>query len=301
MKGPIFHIFILKSPYLRAMASSQMLARRMKRELDLLSCGSAAPGVSAWPRHEGSRFDILDAEICGANDTPYCGGVFRLEINVPSEYPLKPPRVRFLTPIYHPNIDTQGRICLDTLTMPPKGAWKPSLNISTLLTTVQALMSSPNPDDGLMVDITDEYRRNPTLFQRKAREWTQRHAFPSILPASTEPAQLPPPSDASSRKPAEDSKPSSPLLAPEQEVNAKTEPSERSAPSTGPHESNTKVPDGATAERLSSRRGEQDVVLGCLNSNDEIVPVSETPANHSIDQEEEYPSMGRLRKKPRRR
>lgn len=148
----------------------------MKRELELLSNGNAAPGISAWPHDDGSSLDVLDAEICGAADTPYEGGVFRLEVNIPSEYPLKPPRVRFITPIYHPNIDSQGRICLDTLTMPPKGAWKPSLNISTLLTTIQALMSSPNPDDGLMVEITEEFRRNPALFQKKAREYTKKHA-----------------------------------------------------------------------------------------------------------------------------
>lgn len=158
--------------------ATQMVARRMKRELQLLAAGSAAPGITAWPRDEAS-LTVLDAEICGAADTPYERGLFRLEVHIPPEYPLKPPRVRFVTPIYHPNIDSQGRICLDTLTMPPKGAWKPSLNVATLLTTVQALMSSPNPDDGLMVDITHEYRRNPALFQKKARAFTDKHASPA--------------------------------------------------------------------------------------------------------------------------
>lgn len=153
-----------------------MANRRMKRELELLSRGGAAPGIAAWARDEGARLDVLDAEIRGAADTPYEGGVFRLEVVIPSEYPLKPPRVRFLTRIYHPNIDSQGRICLDSLNMPPKGAWKPSLNVATLLTTVQALMSAPNADDGLMADITDEFRRNPGLFRQKAREWTTKYA-----------------------------------------------------------------------------------------------------------------------------
>lgn len=169
--------------------ATHLALRRMKRELDLLSRGSAAPGISAWPRDPdsaGARLDLLDAEIVGASDTPYEGGVFRLQINIPSEYPMKPPHVRFLTRIYHPNIDTQGRICLDTLSMPPKGAWKPALNIATLLTTIQALMSSPNPDDGLMVDITDEFRRNPALFRSKARDYTRRYAIPNnTAPAST--------------------------------------------------------------------------------------------------------------------
>lgn len=72
---------------------------------------------------------------------------------IPSRYPIEPPKIRFVTPIFHPNIDNAGRICLDSLKMPPKGAWVPSLNISTLLTTIRLLMAEPNADDGLMPDI----------------------------------------------------------------------------------------------------------------------------------------------------
>ena len=68
-------------------------------------------------------------------------------------YPFEPPRVRFTTPVYHPNIDSEGRICLDTLNMPPKGAWRPSLNVATVLATVALLLAEPNPDDGLMPEL----------------------------------------------------------------------------------------------------------------------------------------------------
>uniref|UniRef100_A0A8C8BJX9 Ubiquitin conjugating enzyme E2 T n=1 Tax=Otus sunia TaxID=257818 RepID=A0A8C8BJX9_9STRI len=78
-----------------------------------------------------------------------------------------PPKIRFLTPIYHPNIDSAGRICLDVL--------KPSLNISTLLTSIQLLMAEPNPDDPLMADIV-QYKYNKQLFLLNAKEWTEKHA-----------------------------------------------------------------------------------------------------------------------------
>ncbi len=68
-------------------------------------------------------------------------------------YPFEPPAVRFLTPVLHPNIDNSGRICLDTLKMKPTGSWAPSINISTLLTTIRTLLAHPNGDDGLMPDI----------------------------------------------------------------------------------------------------------------------------------------------------
>ncbi|KAL6187594.1 hypothetical protein ACLB2K_038992 [Fragaria x ananassa] len=71
---------------------------------------------------------------------------------IKSRYPFQPPSVTFGTPIYHPNIDTGGRICLDILNLDPEGAWQPSLNISTVLTSIGLLLSEPNPDDGLMCE-----------------------------------------------------------------------------------------------------------------------------------------------------
>lgn len=70
-------------------------------------------------------------------------------------YPFCPPAVRFLTVIYHPNIDGQGRICLDTLKMPPKGNWSPASNISTVLTSIRLLMAEPNPQDPLDKEIVN--------------------------------------------------------------------------------------------------------------------------------------------------
>lgn len=81
-----------------------------------------------------------------------------------------------MTPIYHPNIDDSGRICLDTLVQPPKGAWTPSLNISTVLSTIQVLMSHPNPTDPLMADINEVFVNNHARFVETAKQWTQRYA-----------------------------------------------------------------------------------------------------------------------------
>lgn len=177
-----------------------MRAKRLAVELKRLST-SPPPGVAAWPRDE-SRVDELDAEIVGAPETPYASGVFRLRVTVPEEYPIRPPLVRFVTKIYHPNIDSQGRICLDTLNMPPKGAWKPSLNVSTVLASVQLLMSHPNPDDGLMADITDQYKRFPEKFAATAADWTARYAKePAVHASDPSPSPLPPASISEPRAP----------------------------------------------------------------------------------------------------
>lgn len=63
---------------------------------------------------------------------------------------MDPPQLKFLTKIYHPNIDNStGLICLDVLKMPPLGRWRPVNNISLILTAVQQLLMDPNPHDPL--------------------------------------------------------------------------------------------------------------------------------------------------------
>ncbi|XP_065060689.1 ubiquitin-conjugating enzyme E2 T-like isoform X2 [Rhopilema esculentum] len=154
---------------------------RLKRELKQLS-KSPSHGISCWT--VGENVDQLEATIIGQEGTPYNGGVFKLSIIIPERYPFEPPQVRFKTPIYHPNIDTAGRICLDILKMPPKGAWRPAHNISTLLKSIQVLIADPNPDDPLMIEISSELKCNRQLFDQKAKQWTQKYATENDLKAS---------------------------------------------------------------------------------------------------------------------
>ena len=78
------------------------------------------------------------------SDTPYEGGIFYVDIQIPQDYPFKPPKMKFDTKIWHPNISSQtGAICLDIL----KNEWTPALTIRTALISLQALLCAPEPDD----------------------------------------------------------------------------------------------------------------------------------------------------------
>ncbi|XP_060203455.1 uncharacterized protein LOC132631770 [Lycium barbarum] len=154
------------------MAQEARLNLRMQRELKLLLT-DPPPGASLT---SSSSLSSIHAQIEGPQATVYAQGLFDLKIHIPERYPFQPPIVTFVTPIYHPNIDNAGRICLDILNLPPKGAWQPSLNISTLFTSIGLLLSEPNPDDGLMHDASTEYKYNRQAFDHKARSMTQKYA-----------------------------------------------------------------------------------------------------------------------------
>jgi len=112
------------------------------------------------------------ATILGPEGSPYHGGIFYLLIQFPTDYPFKPPKVSFITKIYHCNINSVGNICLDIL----KDQWSPALTISKVLLSICSLMDDQNPDDPLMIDIANTYINDKEQFLQNARTYTYRYA-----------------------------------------------------------------------------------------------------------------------------
>lgn len=150
-------------------------------------------GCSAGP--VGDDLFHWQASIMGPPDSPYQGGVFFLTIHFPTDYPFKPPKVGFTTRIYHPNINSNGSICLDIL----RSQWSPALTISKVLLSICSMLTDPNPDDPLVPEIAKMYKTDRTRYNQLAREWTTKYAstwrrplrfvertstsYPSLLPS----------------------------------------------------------------------------------------------------------------------
>mmetsp|Transcript_118614 Transcript_118614/g.166772 ORF Transcript_118614/g.166772 Transcript_118614/m.166772 type:complete len:148 (+) Transcript_118614:132-575(+) len=146
-----------------------MAQRRIQKELRDIKKNPPS-SCSAGP--SGDDLFKWSATIIGPDDSPYAGGVFFLDIIFPSDYPFKPPKCKFLTKVYHPNINSNGSICLDIL----KDNWSPALTIDRVLLSISSLLTDPNPDDPLVPDIAHLYKTNRAEFEANARAWTQKMA-----------------------------------------------------------------------------------------------------------------------------
>ncbi|XP_037091773.1 ubiquitin-conjugating enzyme E2 N [Pollicipes pollicipes] len=149
---------------------ASQLPRRIIKETQRLMA-EPVPGISAVPDEQNARY--FHVVVTGPEGSPFDGGVFKLELFLPEEYPMSAPKVRFMTKIYHPNIDKLGRICLDIL----KDKWSPALQIRTVLLSIQALLSAPNPDDPLANDVAELWKCNEAEAIRNARDWTRLYAM----------------------------------------------------------------------------------------------------------------------------
>lgn len=123
----------------------------------------------------------IDVYINGPGGTPYEAGKFHVRLYLNKDYPMKPPQVFFSTPIYHPNINNEGSICLDIL----KDQWSPALQIKSVVLSIQSLLSDPNPNDPLNNEAAELWKTNIEKAHSKAKELTKRYAIPIKKPTNT--------------------------------------------------------------------------------------------------------------------
>mmetsp|Transcript_7018 Transcript_7018/g.14945 ORF Transcript_7018/g.14945 Transcript_7018/m.14945 type:complete len:192 (+) Transcript_7018:119-694(+) len=148
-----------------------MASGRLKKELAEVGKVDENSGVSA--RAVGDDIRILRGKINGPESTCYEGGIFEIDITIPKQYPFEPPKMKFVTKIWHPNISSQtGAICLDIL----KDQWSPALTIKTALLSLRALLSSPEPTDPQDAEVAKMYLNDRKRFEKTAKFWTETYA-----------------------------------------------------------------------------------------------------------------------------
>ncbi|XP_068766721.1 ubiquitin-conjugating enzyme E2 G1 isoform X1 [Struthio camelus] len=123
------------------------------------------------------RWEVL---IIGPPDTLYEGGVFKAHLTFPKDYPLRPPKMKFITEIWHPNVDKNGDVCISILHEPgedkygyekPEERWLPIHTVETIMISVISMLADPNGDSPANVDAAKEWRedRNGEFKRKVAR------------------------------------------------------------------------------------------------------------------------------------
>lgn len=152
---------------------ANMAVSRIKREFKEVLKSEEIVQCSIKLDIVNDNFTELRGEIAGPPDTPYEGGKFLLEIKVPETYPFNPPKVKFITKIWHPNISSvTGAICLDIL----KDNWAAAMTLRTVLLSLQALLAAAEPDDPQDAVVATQYKDNHEMFILTAKHWTNAYA-----------------------------------------------------------------------------------------------------------------------------
>jgi len=155
-----------------ATGTSQCIRRIWKeyRELLDLPVLNWTPYISADDAH------IWKIIVEGPHGTPYENGRWVVTYQFPMDYPFKPPQVRFIIPIYHCNINNDGKLCLDIL----KDSWSPALTARHVFLSITALLMTPNPNDALDSVKANVYSDNKEAYNRYAAEHRDRYAMQSL-------------------------------------------------------------------------------------------------------------------------
>jgi ubiquitin-conjugating enzyme E2 D/E len=148
--------------------------KRLVKEWRYFESKNAAEEILSFSVVDRNNLKRFEAKIKGPLDTPYENGVFVLDVWVSESYPFKPPRLMFKTKVFHPNIDAQGRICLDILC----DMWTPLLTFEKILLSISGLLSLPYTDEFFIPEAAFLYENDRMEYNRKAREWTRKYAMP---------------------------------------------------------------------------------------------------------------------------
>ncbi|OXV11734.1 hypothetical protein Egran_00507 [Elaphomyces granulatus] len=150
------------------------------RSYDVEGVYSASKFSPSKFEHKSARligtlsFRDLKARVTieGPPQSPYKGGIFHLIVHWPNEYPFRPLEIRFLTKVYHPNIDHQGVICMDLL----GSQWSPYFTLPSILECINSMLFDPQCDDPLVPEIAMTYVQDRELYNRNARAYTEKYA-----------------------------------------------------------------------------------------------------------------------------
>jgi ubiquitin-conjugating enzyme E2 G1 len=152
-------------------------ALRLAKELQELQ-KNPVEGFSAGLVDESNLFE-WEVFIVGPSETLFEGGFFKARLNFPEDYPNKPPEMRFITPMWHPNVYEDGRVCISILHPPgddiygyekSSERWLPIHSVESILVSVISMLSAPNDESPANIDAAKQWREDREGYKKKVRK-----------------------------------------------------------------------------------------------------------------------------------
>ncbi|KAK2749388.1 Ubiquitin-conjugating enzyme E2 15 [Myotisia sp. PD_48] len=158
-----------------ATAAAGLLSRQLKQ----MQTDKDIPGISCGLSDDNNVFEWEVMLMISDDCKFYGGGFFRATLCFPPEYPHLPPKMKFETPIFHPNIYSNGEVCISILHPPEEDKygyesaaerWSPVQSPETILLSVISMLSSPNDESPANVEAARLWREDPKEFKKRVRK-----------------------------------------------------------------------------------------------------------------------------------
>ncbi|XP_028402984.1 ubiquitin-conjugating enzyme E2 2-like [Dendronephthya gigantea] len=115
---------------------------------------------------------IWEAKFAAPDQSLYKGATLKIQIVLPEEYPLSPPTIRFLTPVFHVNIEqSSGHVCLGFVSA---DKWNPTNGVEDVLRAVFSLLITPEVETAQDQRMLGIFKDSKRIYDRRAQESAKR-------------------------------------------------------------------------------------------------------------------------------
>ncbi|KAI9342187.1 ubiquitin-conjugating enzyme/RWD-like protein [Zopfochytrium polystomum] len=159
-------------------SQSSLLLKKQLRELTK----NPVEGFSAGLVDDDNIYE-WEVMIMGPEGTLYEGGFFKALLTFPPDYPLMPPKMKFISEMWHPNVYPNGEVCISILHAPGEDKWGyesaserwlPIHTVETIVLSVISMLSSPNDESPANLEAAKEWRESPQQFKKRVQRTVRR-------------------------------------------------------------------------------------------------------------------------------